>query len=125
MSHSSLYMIQSIVEQKMAIATYGVDGSIPILSASQLDIASKVIDIVSPIEEITRNISAEAASISQVIPLVRALTKVLEKEAEDIGVRAMKSKMLDSLHSRFVDIEDKDFLLLATLLDPRYIDKFF
>ena len=37
----------------------------------------------------------------------------------------MKNKMLDSLHSRFDDIEDKEFLVLATLLDPRYKDKFF
>ena len=60
----------------------------------------------------------------QVIPLVRALTKVLEKEIEDTGVRFMKNKMLDSLHSRFDDIGDKNFLVLATLLDPRYKDKF-
>ena len=123
--NSSLYMIQSIVEQKMAVAAYGADGSIPVLSPSQLHIVAKVINILSPIEEITKNISVEAASISQVIPLVRALTKVLEKEVEDTGVRSMKNKMLDSLHSRFDDIEDKDFLVLATLLDPRYKDKFF
>ena len=123
--NSSLYMIQSVVEQKMAIAAYGADGSIPILSASQLDIATKVINILTPIEEITRNVSAEAASISQVIPLVRALTKVLGKEVEDTGVRSMKNKMLDSLRSRFNDIEEKDFLVIATLLDPRYKDKFF
>ena len=123
--NSSLYMIQSVVEQKMAIAAYGADGSIPVLSASQLDIATKVINTLTPIEEITRNISAEADSISQVIPLVRALAKVLEKEVEDTGVRSMKNKMLDSLRSRFNDIEEKDFLVIATLLDPRYKDKFF
>ena len=36
----------------------------------------------------------------------------------------MKNKMLDSLHSRFDEIEDKDFLVLATILDPRYKDNF-
>jgi len=125
--NSSLYMIQLVVEQKMAIAAYGVDGSIPVLTASQLIIATKVINILSPIEEITRNISAESASMSQVIPLVRALTKALEKEVEDNGVHSMKNKMFDSLCSRFDDIEDKDFLVLATLLYPRiprYKDKF-
>jgi len=115
-------MIQSVVEQKIAIAA---DGSISVLTASQLDIATKVSNILTPMEEITRNISAEAASILQVIPLVRALTKVLEKEVEDTGVHSMKNKMLDSLYSRFDDIEDKDFLVLATLLDPRYKEKFF
>ena len=85
-THHYTCMIQSIVEQKMAIAAYGVDGSIPVLTASQLDIASKIIDTLSPIEEITRNVSAKAAPISQVIPLVRTSTKVLEKEADNIGV---------------------------------------
>ena len=33
--------------------------------------------------------------------------------------------MPDSLCSRFNDIEEKDFLVIATLLDPRYKDKFF
>jgi len=61
----------------------------------------------------------------QVIPLVRTLIKILEKEAKDTGVCSMKNKMLYSLHSKFNDIEDKDFLVLATLLDPRYKDKYF
>ena len=119
--NSSLYMIQSVVEQKMAIYTYGADGPIPVLTASQLDIATKVINILSPIKEITRNISAEFCKI----PFVRALRKVLEKEVEDTGVRSMKNKMLDSLHSRFDEVEDKDFLVLATILDPRYNIKLF
>ena len=50
---------------------------------------------------------------------------MLEKEVKDTGVRSMKNKMLDSLRSRFNDIEEKDFLVIATLLDPRYKDKFF
>ena len=33
--------------------------------------------------------------------------------------------MLNLLHSKFDEIEDKDFLVLATILDPRYKDKFF
>ena len=57
--------------------------------------------------------------------LVRGLIKVLDKQDEDHGVRTMKRKMLDSLNQRFADIEDIDFLALATLLDPRYKDKFF
>ena len=50
---------------------------------------------------------------------------MLEKQDEDHGVRTMKRKMLDSPNQRFADIEDVDFLALATLLDPRYKEKFF
>ena len=46
------------------------------------------------------------------------------KEVEDTGVRSIKDKMLDSLHSRFDGIEDKNFLALATVLDLRYKDRF-
>ena len=109
-------------ETKISLAAYGTDGAIPVLTASQLDTANKVTNILAPIEKITQNISVEAASISQVIPLIRALTKVLEKEDQDTGICTMKNKMLES---RFDDIEEKEFLVLATMLDPRYKDKFF
>jgi len=94
----SLYMLQSIMEQKMALAAYDSDGSITVLTSMQLDIATKVISILSPIEEITKKISADTSIISQIIPLVRGLTKVLEKQDEDHGVHTMKRKMLDSLN---------------------------
>ena len=50
---------------------------------------------------------------------------MLEKEVEDTGVCSMKNKIFDSLRSWFNDTDEKDFLVIATLLDPRYKDKFF
>ena len=123
--NSSLEMLKSIVEQKMALAAYGLDGAIPVLSVCQLDIANKVIDVLTPIEEITKNISADNSPISVIIPLVRALHKALQQHDGDIGVRGMKSAMLTSLEERFTDIEEIDFLVLGTLLDPRFKDKSF
>ena len=38
------------------------------LSAYQLDIANKIIDVSTPIEENTKNISADDSSISVIIP---------------------------------------------------------
>ena len=38
---------------------------------------------------------------------------------------SMKRGMLESLCSRFSDVEDNEYLVLATLLDPRFKDKFF
>ena len=123
--NSSLEMLKSIVEQKMALAAYGSDGAIPVLSAYQLDIANKVINVLTPVEEITKNISSDTAPISVIIPLVRALHKTLQQHDGDIGIRGMKSGMLTSLTRRFVEIEETDYLTLATLLDPRFKDKSF
>ena len=123
--NSTLYMIQSIVEQKVAIAAYAADGAIPQLTAYQFDLAENVISTLNPIEEITRAVSYETACISVVIPIVRALARYLDKHDNDSGVRTMKSEMLDSLNRRFENMENEEFLLLSTALDPRYKDKFF
>jgi len=82
-------------------------------------------EMLSPIEEITRSISAELASISIVIPYIRILTITLEKNENDSGIRTMKGEVLKSLKSRFAGIEEKKELALATLLDPRFKDRFF
>ena len=121
--NSSLYMLQSVVEQKMSVAAYGSDGTIPVLMSAQLDIANKVINVLSPVEEVTRSISEDKACIF-VIPLVRGLRKTLEQSGENRGVRSMKSAMLESLQNRFCDTEETDFLVLSIMLDPRFKDNF-
>ena len=109
----------------MALAAYGSDGPNPVLSAHQLDIANKVIEVLDPVEEITKNISADTAPISVIIPLVRVLHKTLQQNDCDIGVRGMKNGMLTSLQRRFAKIEEIDFLVIATLVGPRFKDKSF
>ena len=123
--NSSLYMLQSIVEQRMCPAAYDSDGSIPVQTATQTDIANKVINVLLPVEEITKCISEDTACISVIIPLVRGLKKTLEQSDKDRGVCTMKSEMLESLQRRFSNIEETDFLVLSTMLDPRFKDKFF
>ena len=59
-----------------------------------------------------------------IIPLVRGLEKTLERSDEDRGVRIIKSEMLESLKKRFSNIEKTEFLVLSTMLDPRFKDKF-
>ena len=65
------------------------------------------------------------ASISIVIPYIRVLTRTLEKNENDSGVRTMKAELLKSLKTRFAGIEENKQLAVATMLDPRFKDKFF
>lgn len=124
--NSTLYMLQSILEQKMALAAYCAENdSIQQLSTYQLGLVKKCVDILSPIEEITCSISARLASVSIVIPYIRVLIKTLEKNDEDSGVRTMKAQILHSLRSRFGGIEERKELAMATITDPRFKDKFF
>lgn len=88
-------------------------------------LATKIVEALKPIEEVTKAISAESTSIGVVIPLVRMLEKTLEKHDNDSGIRTMKKEMLDSLHKRFQGIENDKYTAIATLVDPRFKDKFF
>ena len=124
--NSTLYMFQSIIEQKMALAAYSAENdNIQQLSTYQLGLVKKCVDILSPIEEITRSISARLASISIVIPYIRVLIRTLEKNDEDSGIRTMKAQILHSLRSCFAGVEEKKELALATIFDPRFKDNFF
>ena len=119
-------MLESIYEQKIALAAYATEhGGITMLSSNQLDMARKIILALKPIEEITKIISTNSACISSVIPVVKILEKALNKHEDDAGILTMKAEMLKSLQRRFDNIEEIDELSIVTVLYPRFNDNFF
>ncbi len=109
----------------MALAAYATEYNIAQLSSNQVSLASKLVKVLTPIEEITKSISTSAASVSVIIPYVRIISKSLEPGDNDRGVQTMKTEMKSSLTRRFHNIEQNDKLSIATLLDPRFKDKFY
>ena len=85
----------------MALAAYVTECNISQLTSNQLDLVNKVIPALSPIEEITRSISTDAASISLIIPFIRVLQKNLEDHSDD---REIQTMMLSSLNSRYAEV---------------------
>ena len=123
--NSTLHMLQRILEQKMALAAYATEHPIPQLTQNQLNLANKVVQVLVPIDEITKSVSLDSAAVSVIIPFVRILSRTLDQNEEDSGVRTMKADMKASLAKRYVDVEKNDKLTIATILDPRFKDKFF
>ena len=124
--NSTLYMLQTIFEQKTALAAYATEhGGITMLTPNQIELTRKLIVAFEPVEEITKMISTDTASISVLIPLVKILQKALNIHDDDSGIQTMKTEMLTSLERRFDDIEESELLLIATCLDPRFKDKIF
>ena len=123
--NSTLYMLQSITEQKMALAAYSLEYDIAQLSSYQLDLVNKIISTLTPNEEITKSISTNAASVSAIFPFIRMLEKSLEKHHDDRGVQTMKQEMLKSLKQRYACAESNKILTISTALDPKFKDKCF
>ena len=98
---------------------------IPQLSAHQLELANKIMKVLYPVEEITQCVSADAVSVSVIIPFIRTLDKLFTENEDDYGIRAMKTEMRRSLKTRFSDIEKNEKLVIATIIDPRFKDKFY
>lgn len=57
--NSSLYMLQRILEQKMALAAYATEHMIIQLTSYQLELVAKIVAALSPIEEVTKSISQQ------------------------------------------------------------------
>ena len=124
--NSTLFMLESIYEQKMALAAYATEHrGITMLNDNQLDIARKIISALKPVEEITKIISTSSACISAIIPLIKILEKALNKHEDDAGILTVKAEMLSSLQRRFDNIVEINELSIATILNPGFKDKFF
>ena len=71
--NSTLYMLQVLIEQRMALAAYASEYcDIVPLTSVQLNIATKVVKVLGMVEEMTRSICTDAASVSLIIPFIRA-----------------------------------------------------
>ncbi|XP_061913720.1 zinc finger BED domain-containing protein 4-like [Entelurus aequoreus] len=87
--NSTFYMMQSLVEQKRALSAYAADYDLPaMLTATQWGIMEKMITLLGPVEQITRDISRAQATAADVVPAVVSLTRLLAKEDDsDKGVK--------------------------------------
>ena len=92
--NSTLYMVEFILEQKMALAAYAAENNIQQLTPSQLEIARKMALVLSPVEEVTKSIGKETATLSVVIPYIRVLLRSWEKQDDDVGICTTKLEMI-------------------------------
>ena len=51
-----MYMLQWVLEQKMALAAYATEHTIIQITSYQLELVAKIVAVLSPIEEVTKSI---------------------------------------------------------------------
>lgn len=79
----------------------------------------------APFEELTKQISSSTLSVAEVIPSVTVLKWLLARESqEDTGIKTMKTTLLEAVKKRFATIEEEPLYAVATLLDPRFKDRY-
>ena len=98
-------MMQCLVEQKRAVSAFADDYELPAtqkLTANQWGILAKMIPLLQPFEQLTKDISSAEATAANVIPAVVSLTQLLTKDDEsDKGVKTAKRALLEAVSNHF------------------------
>lgn len=93
---------------------------------NQWSLMGKLITLLNPFEEVTRQLSKNEATVSEVIPTIYVLCRFLSAEkAADAGVMTTKNELLQSVKSRFAYAEKNELCVIATVLDPRFKNRCF
>jgi hypothetical protein len=121
--NSTFYMAQRLVEQKKALILYAAENDLQLPTNNQWLLLERVVSLLSPIERTTRDVSAEASSASDVIPMVIAIKRSLQLVTEDAGVQTMKNDIVDDIDKRFSYVSREPLYVVAMLVDPRYRGK--
>ncbi|GBP91822.1 Zinc finger BED domain-containing protein 6 [Eumeta japonica] len=123
---STLQVLRRLLEQRVA-----VQACLPRitckaeLTTEEWIMMEKVVNILRYFEEPTKSISKSTATLSDAIPLINSLRKLLEnmrgsspREEENISQK-LAGDLLMALNERFEDLENEETHCLATTLDPR------
>ena len=117
--NSTYYMLNRLVQQRRAVAVFCTEvDSVTGPNANQWSLMENVVATLKPFEEITKDICGSDASVSVIIPTVKALSNLIKKVGFDSGIKTMKATLLEAVQSRFV--KPSHLLIVATVLDPRF-----
>jgi hypothetical protein len=118
--NSSLHMLQSMRPLRRALRAYSMNNEdFKTLQAFQWEIIDNVILLLTPFDEITKEVCSSNATLSLVLPAIHVLRAFLSS-TNISGLDSLKTDLLNSLNARFTDLETSRAHLLSTTLDPRF-----
>ncbi|GBP11406.1 hypothetical protein EVAR_92917_1 [Eumeta japonica] len=86
----------------------------------------KVITLLRPFEEVTKELSAADVSVSLLIPLIATLERILNDfDSTDELIGDTTAVLKQELFNKFSFLENEVLFITATFIDPRYKVKFF
>jgi hypothetical protein len=130
--NSTYLMLERAFHLKRSLQIYTANNDdLSILSANQWNLCEKILRILQPFFELTKQVSSEQSSLGDVIPHVVALDRYLSKPGDDSGVQTTKAELRNALRQRLLSPSseklnvkaDKNYVL-TTVVDPRYKFRF-
>ena len=111
-------MLSQLTEQRTAILAAGAECACTVeLCAQQWSLAEKVVHLLQPFEEATREVSGDYSSAGVIVPIVNSLERALTTNAEstvnDHGITRMRQQMLSSLKQQYQSIKTNRFFCLG------------
>lgn len=122
--NSKYYMLERFVKLYEHVASILLKNpkSPPMISASDLETIKEVLNILAPIEAVSKEMCGEKyLTSSKVIPVVNCLLKKLESLSPlTAEALALKATTISELSKRFGAVEQNKILAISTILDPRF-----
>ncbi|XP_054998905.1 zinc finger BED domain-containing protein 4 isoform X1 [Sorex araneus] len=120
--NTSFRMLERLVEQKRAINELSVEcGFRELVSCDQWAVMQSVCHALKPFDAASREMSAPASTLSQVIPMIHILSRKIEMLFEEtMGIDTMLKSLKEAVVSRLAATLRDPRYIFATLLDPRY-----
>lgn len=125
--NSTLYMLERVLKNKDSLCLYAsTNNKISQLTSEEWITVEKLITLLRPFEEITKELSAANISISSVIPLLATLQKVIDEfDTSNECMENINLVFKEEMCHRFSHLENDILFATATFIDPRYKWKFF
>ncbi|XP_057598206.1 zinc finger BED domain-containing protein 4 [Hippopotamus amphibius kiboko] len=120
--NTSFHMLQRLIEQKRAVNALAVECNFrELISCDQWEVMQSVCHALKPFDAASRELSARASALSQVIPMMHILGRRVEMLfQETMGIDTMLGSLREAVVSRLSAALHDPRYALATLLDPRY-----
>ena len=122
-------MLDRLLEQNRAITVFLAENDDKTskgmsLTARQWTLAARVVKMLKPFDQLTREVSCADACFSMILPATQAILLYLQKDTTDEGIKKTTSEIITSLNKRFADIFGNELFTVSSGLDPRFKVRF-
>lgn len=123
--NSTYHMLDRLIEQKRAVSVYVAEcdekyNKALSMTTSQWALATRIVAILQPFDQLTKEISCNNSCFSMILPAVQAILLYLQKDVSDEGIKKTISELIASLLRRFSGFYENSIYAVSAGLDPRF-----